>query len=99
MVDDQQTHSFPPHPEGVAKIGLFLGYATADLFREEINQQFESVQRHYSGLLENRPAIGTRIRLKFETDSPDPDTSETLIELGYKNPETVWNIVQNWRRR
>ena len=96
MVDDQQTHSLPKSEEGVAEIAAFLGYATPEAFRQDLLGHLRKVEDHYAELFEEAPPLASPGNLVFTGGEPEPATLETLAGLGFKDGETVFNVVRAW---
>ncbi|WP_455373190.1 [protein-PII] uridylyltransferase family protein, partial [Limibacillus halophilus] len=96
MIEDQQTHSIPIRPEAVKQLAIFLGFPSADAFREKLLETLGCVERHYARLFEEEPDLAGPGNLVFTGGEPDPDTMKTLAELGFREGERVYNLVKGW---
>ncbi|MCR9255432.1 MAG: bifunctional [glutamine synthetase] adenylyltransferase/[glutamine synthetase]-adenylyl-L-tyrosine phosphorylase [Alphaproteobacteria bacterium] len=101
MVNDQQTHKLPETPEGLEKIGQFLGYPDAGAFLADLEHHTATVHRHYTDLFGDAPSLGATTRegtgnLVFTGAEDDPDTIETLTEMGFAEPGRVTSMVRGW---
>ena len=98
MQRDEQTHMMPQSDDGVAQIGLMMGYASVDAFKQDLRETLECVQGHYSNLFKEEQALGAEGggNLVFTGEDYDPSTIETLTEMGFKNPKEVINTVRSW---
>ncbi len=97
MVGDQQTHSLPLDPAGMAAIATFLGYADAPSFEADLLAQLRLVERHYAQLFEEAPSLaGPGGNLVFTGSDDDPGTLGTLDTLGFRDPSSASAIVRRW---
>jgi glutamate-ammonia-ligase adenylyltransferase len=96
MVDDAQTHSLPPGRDGVARIGIFLGYPHGEAFVADIGRHLASVERHYAELFEQAPSLAGPGSLVFTGVEDDPETLRTLTRLGFAEPSAVAEAVRGW---
>jgi len=101
MVNDQQTHKLPDTTDGIARIGRFLGYPDGPAFLAELEHHTGTVHRHYVDLFEDAPALsaeamGRAGSLVFTGAEDDPETLETLREMGFAEPSRVTAIVRGW---
>ncbi len=97
MVADEQKHSLPDTPEGVANIGRMMGFAGYEDFAEALTRRLEIVQGHYARLFEAAPELTTATgNLVFTGDEDDPGTLETLSRMGYASPKTVTETIRGW---
>src|SRR5690606_35036119 len=72
-----------------------------EAFRRDLLHHLQTVETHYSELFEESPSLtvaGEQARgnLVFTGGERDPDTLETLAEMGYDNPERVASLVRGW---
>jgi len=104
MINDEQTQVLPDDPDGIEKIGVFMGFAGAGDFSTELTRHLSTVQKHYGDLFDEAPALTGRSHdgddgpdnLVFTGSDPDPETLATLRALGFKNPETADASVRGW---
>src|SRR5215469_6571660 len=96
MVDDAQTHVLPPDRAGIARIGVFLGYSKTDGFVTDLLGHLTSVEKHYADLFEQAPSLAGPGNLVFTGVEDDPQTLDTLVQLGFIKPATVAALVRGW---
>ncbi len=97
MTDDEQTHRLPTTQEGVAAIANFAGYASADLFRQELLVHLANVERHFDSLFENAPASNaTGSQISLATDEDVARLGAELSRLGFSRGAEFAPLVQNW---
>jgi glutamate-ammonia-ligase adenylyltransferase len=97
MKDDRQTHSLPADDAGIAALALFLGYDGPEPFRTDLLATMNLVEDRYAALFEESPPLaGTAGNLVFTGTEDDPDTLETLRNMGFTNPSSVAAQVRGW---
>jgi glutamate-ammonia-ligase adenylyltransferase len=97
MVEDQQTHSLPGTPEGLAHIACFMGYDTPEQFRRALTATLENVQGHYARLFESAPELSdVRGSLVFTGVEDDPETLETITAMGFRDASHVSGAIRGW---
>ncbi len=96
MIDDQQTHSMPATPEGVAHVATFLGYRNENDFRDDLIGQLRIVEGHYNSMFERSPADDQDLSLDFSNPAARNQTIEALENLGFENGATVYGSVCSW---
>lgn len=101
MVADEQTHSMPETPEGIAQMARFMGFATTEDFEAKLVDYLTRVHRLYalsfrSHATDGASELGEEGNLVFTGTVHDPDTIKTLRAMGYNAPETVSEIVMGW---
>ncbi len=96
MVDDAQTHRLPPNAEGIARLAVFLGYATPEAFTAEMVGVLTLVERHYAELFEEAPSLAGPGNLVFTGADDDPATLATLSQMGFAEPSAVAGMVRDW---
>jgi glutamate-ammonia-ligase adenylyltransferase len=97
MVADQQTHSLPEDPDGLAAIATFLGYAEPAAFQDEMLATLRRVESHYARLFEDAPSLaGPGGNLVFTGTDDDPGTLETLRGLGFRDVSAAAGVVRRW---
>ena len=96
MVDDKQTHELPKTDEKFDEFALFAGYANGVIFRNELSENLQRVERHYAALFEDSEDLGAQGSLVFTGNDLHIDTEATLREMGFKNPARIFNTVRIW---
>lgn len=96
MAEDQQTHSLPDGEERIAGLAAFMGFESAGAFRETLLGHLRAVEDRYAHLFEEAPSLSGPGNLVFTGGEPDPDTLQTLAELGFKDGAQVFNLVRTW---
>ena len=97
MIEDQQTHSVPKDAEGLAHIACFMGFADAEAFGAALRRRLETVQGHYARLFERAaPLAVSEGSLVFTGVEDDPDTLETLSNMGFKDASHVAGAIRAW---
>jgi glutamate-ammonia-ligase adenylyltransferase len=97
MIDDEQTHTVPKTPQGVAHIACFMGYADASSFALALLDQLETVQSHYARLFERAaPLASAGGNLVFTGVEDDPETLKTLERMGFRDAAHVSSAIRGW---
>ena len=96
MADDRQTHSMPDDDEGVAQVATFLGFGTVDAFSDVLLGYLRTVERHYTSLFEDEPALTTESTLDISAGGDGDATLETLAAMGYAHPERAFETLRAW---
>jgi glutamate-ammonia-ligase adenylyltransferase len=97
MVADEQTHELPANPATLEAFARFAGYPGTSELAAELTEKLETVERHYSELFEDAPALsGESSNMVFSGAEDDPQTSAELKRLGYSQPAQVLAIVRGW---
>jgi glutamate-ammonia-ligase adenylyltransferase len=94
---DEQTQRLPSEEAELDEFARFCGYETRYDFEHAIVAEMENVERHYARLFENAPALSSAIgSLVFAGSSDDPETVETLRQLGFTEAERAIETVRGW---
>src|SRR5690606_3952188 len=97
MVADEQTHLLPEDDEGLERIAHMLGFESAEAFSERFRQSLHLVENHYAALFETAPELSRGVgNLVFTGDVDDPDTLQTLSELGFSRPSDICRVIRTW---
>jgi glutamate-ammonia-ligase adenylyltransferase len=97
MVADEQTHVLPEDEEGLERIAHMLRFADADAFSDAFRQSLKTVEGHYAALFEAAPQLSRGVgNLVFTGDVDDPDTLQTLSELGFERPSDICRVIRTW---
>lgn len=98
MQADQQTQTLPDLPDALEKLARFMGFKEREAFEEVVRETLSTVTRHYGSLFEDAPDLGSEGSLVFTGTEDDPDTLETLSQLGFKSPSPLIERVRAWHR-
>ena len=94
---DEQTQTLPNDEDGFAKFARFAGYQTATEFTADLTSHLRQVTQDYGLLFEQAESLsGDAGNLVFTGGEDDPDTLETLSEMGFKRPQDISAIVRGW---
>ena len=97
MCNDEQTHILPADPVARARVAYLMGFSALPDFEAALRQRLNTVQGHYSALFENEPELASDLgNLVFTGDDDDPETLETLSQLGYQRPREASQIIRAW---
>jgi glutamate-ammonia-ligase adenylyltransferase len=97
MVADEQTHLLPKEAGELAAISCFMGYDDVDGLSRDVKFHLSRVESHYAALFENSPELaGVEGNLVFTGTEDDPDTLNTLSELGFGDGTAVSATVRGW---
>jgi [glutamine synthetase] adenylyltransferase / [glutamine synthetase]-adenylyl-L-tyrosine phosphorylase len=97
MMEDEQTHTVPKSPEGVAHTSCFMGFADSGSFGAALLGELATVQGHYAQLFERAaPLAAESGSLVFTGVEDDPETLETLQRMGFRDPAHVSGAIRGW---
>jgi glutamate-ammonia-ligase adenylyltransferase len=97
MIEDQQTHSLPKAAEDIAHIACFMGFADVADFSKVLLHHLNAVQGHYLRLFEGEaPLAAHEGSLVFTGVEDDPETIQTLSNMGFRDPRHVAQAVRGW---
>jgi len=97
MIEDQQTHSVPRSAEDLAHIACFMGFDSVDGFSDVLLDHLHKVQNHYLRLFEqSAPLAANKGSLVFTGVEDDPETIQTLRDMGYRDPGHVAQAIRGW---
>jgi len=97
MVADEQTQTLPEDESGLNHIATFMGVEDRTVFEATLLRHLTKVREHYGGLFEDSPALGGESgNLVFTGTDDDPDTLETLTEMGFREAKTVSGAFRRW---
>jgi len=97
MIEDEQTHTLPKSPEGLAHVACFMGYPDAARFGIDLSRTLATVQGHYARLFEqSAPLAAQKGSLVFTGVEEDPETLATLAGLGFKDARHVSAAIRGW---
>nr|WP_295470308.1 bifunctional [glutamine synthetase] adenylyltransferase/[glutamine synthetase]-adenylyl-L-tyrosine phosphorylase [Mesorhizobium sp.] len=97
MVADEQTHLLPEDDEGLERIAHMRGYRDAAAFAADFRASLQVVEKHYAALFESAPELSAGVgNLVFTGDVDDPDTLQTLSQLGFERPSDICRVIRTW---
>ncbi len=96
MIDDHQTHTLPPEGPKMEAFAIFMGFASAAGFGQHMLAEFRCVERHYAKLFEDSPTLSAPGNLVFTGTDDDPNTLETLSQMGFKDAKLVSAAIRGW---
>jgi glutamate-ammonia-ligase adenylyltransferase len=97
MVADEQTHTLPDDDEGIERVARMLGFAGGEEFEAAFRKALQLVERHYAALFETAPQLSAGVgNLVFTGDVDDPDTLQTLHNLGFQRPSDICRVIRGW---
>ena len=97
MVADEQAHLLPSDEAAFARFARFCGFADAGVFAAALRLTFETVQGHYARLFEDAVELSSGAgSLVFTGGEDDPETIETLSNMGFRHPGEVSATIRGW---
>ena len=97
MIEDEQTHTLPKSAEGLDNVARFMGFAETDAFADTLRAHLARVQGHYAKLFESAPSLSEDSgSLVFTGVDDDPETIETLRNLGFSQPSAISATIRGW---
>lgn len=97
MIDDAQTQTLPSDDDKLRHVAAFFGYDDLDAFSRAVRDTLCIVEAHYADLFEEAPSLSEETgNLVFTGTEDDPNTLETLSEMGFSNPKAVAATVRGW---
>jgi len=96
MVNDAQTHTLPEGEAELENIARFAGYPGLASFEKDLLTELHAVHDIYAASFKSADDLGDQGNLVFTGVSSDPETVNTLQQMGYKQAETVCEIIMGW---
>ena len=97
MIADEQTHTLPSSDEGLDHVACFMGFEDRAAFTEVLVQHLRCVQGHYAKLFETAPPLAEESgSLVFTGTEDDPETLETLRNLGFSAVSEIAATIRGW---
>ncbi|WP_374545493.1 bifunctional [glutamine synthetase] adenylyltransferase/[glutamine synthetase]-adenylyl-L-tyrosine phosphorylase [Rhodoblastus sp.] len=97
MREDHQTQRLPEDEAALKAFARFCGYAGTAGFSRDLLRHFHAVEKHYARLFEHAPGLDTRAgNLVFTGSTDDPETLETLRDMGFRDPARAAETVRGW---
>jgi len=94
---DEQTQTLPKDDAGFAGFARFAGYEGAQDFEAELTSHLSGVTDEYARLFEQAESLsGDDGNLVFTGGEDDPETLETLSNIGFKRPADISAIIRGW---
>jgi glutamate-ammonia-ligase adenylyltransferase len=97
MIEDQQTHTMPKSADEIAHIACFMGFADTAALSAVLLHHLNTVQGHYLRLFEREAPLATSEgSLVFTGVEDDPETIQTLANMGFRDPKHVAHAIRGW---
>ncbi|MCW2273000.1 bifunctional [glutamine synthetase] adenylyltransferase/[glutamine synthetase]-adenylyl-L-tyrosine phosphorylase [Rhodoblastus acidophilus] len=97
MLNDHQTQRLPADDEALKAFALFCGFGGVAGFSTALTKRLRAVERHYARLFEDAPGLDSRAgSLVFTGSADDPETLNTLREMGFRDPARAAETVRGW---
>lgn len=97
MLNDQQTQRLPADEEALKAFALFCGFGGVAGFSNALTKRLRAVEKHYARLFEDAPGLDSRAgSLVFTGSTDDPETLDTLREMGFRDPARAAETVRGW---
>lgn len=96
MQEDRQTHQLPDQIDEMLALAQFMGYKDCETFWETLSYHKSYVQEQYHQLFGEAKNLSPHGNLIFTGHEDDPETLETLRQMGYDVPEKVTEMVRRW---
>ena len=97
MRRDEQSHILPEEGEEFDAIALMMGFDDSKAFAKKLLATLRLVEKHYARLFENEKGLTSGSgNLVFTGDDDDPDTLETLSQMGFERPSDMSRIIRTW---
>ncbi len=94
---DEQTQTLPKDAEGFAGFACFAGYPSVDAFAEAFKAHLRGVTAEYAQLFEQAESLsGEEGNLVFTGGEDDPETLQTLSDMGFQRPADLSAIIRGW---
>ena len=97
MIADEQTQRLPADIDALNAFAKFCGYPNLKKFEAEMSAQLRRVEKHYARLFEHAPGLDAQKgSLVFTGVTDDPETIETLRQLGFQDPSAAAETIRGW---
>jgi glutamate-ammonia-ligase adenylyltransferase len=97
MIEDQQTHTMPKSADEIAHIACFVGFENTAALSNVLLHHLNTVQGHYLRLFEREaPLAANEGSLVFTGVEDDPETLQTLSNMGFRDPKHVAHAIRGW---
>lgn len=98
MRQDEQTHRMPTDTQELYEVACFSGYADYEPFAQATLATLTEVHRIYTDSMEDSAPLAVDGNLVFTGVEADPDTLDTLKQMGYGEVRRISDIIQGWHR-
>lgn len=92
---DEQSHQLPEDEEGLERIALTMGFATAESFTNELTRHRASVQYHFGQLFNDTEQQLSPLEAVWSGREKQLDR---LVEAGFKDSERAAKLIQDLHR-
>ena len=97
MIEDQQTHELPKSDEALDRVARFSGFGDTKKFKTEVLKHLRKVEANYAQLFEQEaPLAAEGGSLVFTGVDDDPNTIETLTNMGFSGPSIIATAIRGW---
>jgi glutamate-ammonia-ligase adenylyltransferase len=94
---DEQTQTLPKDDAAFAGFACFAGYDSAAAFSADFIGHLTGVTAEYGQLFEQAESLsGEGGNLVFTGGEDDPETLETLSNMGFRRPADISGIIRGW---
>jgi glutamate-ammonia-ligase adenylyltransferase len=94
---DEQTQTLPKDDAAFAGFACFAGYDSAAAFSADFIGHLTGVTAEYGQLFEQAESLsGEAGNLVFTGGEDDPETLETLSNIGFRRPADISGIIRGW---
>ena len=94
---DEQTQTLPKDDAAFAGFACFAGYDSAAAFSADFINHLTGVTAEYGQLFEQAESLsGEAGNLVFTGGEDDPETLETLSNMGFRRPADISGIIRGW---
>ena len=94
---DEQTQTLPKDDAAFAGFACFAGYDSAAAFSADFIGHLTDVTAEYGQLFEQAESLsGEAGNLVFTGGEDDPETLETLSNMGFRRPADISGIIRGW---
>ncbi len=99
MRADEQTHRLPTDLEGLENVARFSHFENRATFEDALMPQLKSVHTHFAQAFAKELGLGSgEGSLVFTGVEPDEATLQSLRDMGYQQPEKLWQAIADWHR-
>ena len=94
---DEQTQTLPKDEAGFAAFAHFAGHENPDDFVAEFTGHLRGVTEEYARLFEQAESLsGEAGNLVFTGGEDDPETLDTLSQMGFQRPADISALIRGW---
>lgn len=97
MRGDEQTHTLPTDNAGLETLAHMMGATNLEEFSATYRQNTAKVSTHYAELFSGTQSLADELgSLVFTGSEDDPETLETLGQLGFADPQLAAKTIRRW---